>query len=210
MVTHGKEGDEVTFGQDVGYAFRRFWWLIVLGAVGALVIGYLLTPEQPLTTSFRATVLIPGDTEDTGSSERPELMVLDDLGPFVESWAFAEIVAGAMEGDAATEEVYGMLEGSRYSRIATVEVAGTDASFVLDVAEAAAEVFPQGVKDFLVAAGSPDASVQIIDPPREATTDATMRWIRIGAIGLLGAASASVLAVLLSPGQRRVDLSNGS
>lgn len=210
MVTHGKEGDEVTFGQDIGYAFRRFWWLIVLGAVGALVIGYLLTPEQPLTTSFRATVLIPGDTEDTGSSERPELMVLDDLGPFVESWAFAEIVAGAMEGDAATEEVYGMLEGSRYSRIATVEVAGTDASFVLDVAEAAAEVFPQGVNDFLVAAGSPDASVQIIDPPREATTDATMRWIRIGAIGLLGAASASVLAVLLSPGQRRVDLSNGS
>ena len=210
MVTHGKEGDEVTFGQDIGYAFRRFWWLIVLGAVGALVIGYLLTPEQPLTTSFRATVLIPGDTEDTGSSERPELMVLDDLGPFVESWAFAEIVAGAMEGDAATEEVYGMLEGSRYSRIATVEVAGTDASFVLDVAKAAAEVFPQGVNDFLVAAGSPDASVQIIDPPREATTDATMRWIRIGAIGLLGAASASVLAVLLSPGQRRVDLSNGS
>lgn len=192
----------MTIGQDVGYALRRFWWVIVLGFIAGLVIGFLLTPVPAYTTSFRATVLIPGDTEETGSSERPELMVLDDVGPFTESWAFAEYVADGMNGSVEPGDVHGMIEGSRYSRIATVQVSGDDEGYVLEVAQAAADVFSGGVNDFLIGAGSPAASVQIIDPPLEPTQDYFMRWIRIGAISLLAGATATAGAVLLSPDHR--------
>lgn len=192
----------MTTGQDVGYAVRRFWWVIGLGFITGLIVGYVLTPYPEFTTAFRATVLIPGDTEDTGSSERPELMILDDLGPFTESWAFAEYVAGAMRGDVETVDVYGMLDGSRYSRIATVGVSGDDQDLVLEVAKAAAEVFPDAINDFLVGAESREAVVQIIDPPLEPTQDHFMRWIRIGAIALLGGATATATMILLSPDRR--------
>jgi hypothetical protein len=193
----------VTVNDEIGVPLRRFWWLVLIGLVFGLVIGFLFTPEPGYTTSFRATVLIPGDTEDTGSSERPELMVLDDLGPFVESWAFAESVAAVMPGDVATEDIYGMLQGSRYSRVATVTVTGDDPDRVLEVANAAAEVFPQAVNDHLVAPGSGDATVQVIDPPRDATREQRMRWIRIGAIGLIGAAAVAAAVILFSPGGDR-------
>lgn len=193
----------MTVGQDILHALRRLWWLVVTGLVIGLVVGFLLTPDPGYSTSFRATVLIPGDTEDTGRAERPELMVLDDLGPFVESWVFAEAVAGEMGGDVTTEDVYGMLDGSRFSRIATVEVSGEDQDVVTAVAEAAASVFPSEVNAFLVAPGSSDATVQVIDPPREPTQSVAMRWLRIGAIGLLGLGTAAALAVLISPDTRR-------
>lgn len=193
----------LTFGQDAGRALRRFWWLVVLGFVIGLVVGFVIVPEPEYSTQFRATVLIPGDTEDTGSAERPELMVLDDLGPFIESWVFAEAVAGEMEGQVATEDVYGMLDGSRYSRIATVELTGEDRTFVEAAASAAAEVFPEEVNAYLVAPFDPDATIRVIDPPRDATQDHTMRWLRTGAIALLGTASAAGLAILISPDTRR-------
>ncbi len=197
----------MTVYNEIGMPLRRFWWLVLIGLAFGLLVGLLLTPEPGYTASFRATVLIPGDTEDTGSSERPELMVLDDLGPFTESWAFAETVAAAMPGDVATDDIYGMLQGSRYSRVATVTVTGENADDVLDVANAAAGVFPQAVNDHLVAPGSGDATVQIIDPPREATRDQGMRWIRIGAIGLIGAAAVAAAVILFSPGGERRDRS---
>jgi hypothetical protein len=189
----------VTAGRDIAGAARRFWWLILLALAIALAIGAVLTPAPGHATSFRATVLIPGDTEDTGSSERPELMVLDDLGPFVGSWVFADAVARQVGSDVTTEQIHGMIEGSRYSRVATVTVTGDDEALVLRVAEAAAEVFPAEVNAFLVAPGDQDASVQVIDPPREPSRDQAMRWVRVGAIGLLGAAAATAIVVLLTP-----------
>jgi hypothetical protein len=189
-------------GQDLAGAMRRWWWLIALTLVAALAIGYLLTPAPTWTTSLRATVLIPGDTEDTGSAERPELMVLDDLGPFVGSWAFAEAVAKELGNGVETEHVFGMLDGSRYSRVATVTVSGNDRDEVLRVARAAAEVFPAQVNAYLVAPGADEATVQVIDPPREPDRDGTMRWVRIGAIGLLGAAAALIAIVILTPTRR--------
>ncbi len=197
MVSGDPGNAAVANGRDAIAASRRWWWLILLSLVASLVIGYLLTPEAAWTTSFRATVLIPGDTEDTGSAERPELMVLDDLGPFVGSWAFADSVARELDAD--TGEIDGMISGSRYSRVATVTVSGDDPDRVLAVAQAAARVFPEQVNAFLVAPGAEAATVQVIDPPREPTRDATMRWVRIGAIALLGAAAATVVIVLMAP-----------
>jgi capsular polysaccharide biosynthesis protein len=128
--------------------------------------------------------------------------VLDDLGPFVESWAFAEAVAAQIGDDVAVEDIDGMLDGSRYSRVATVTVSGDNRDEVLAVANAAAEVFPDQVNAYLVAPGAAEATVQVIDPPREPARDATMRWLRIAAIGLIGAAAATVVLVLLTPAGR--------
>jgi uncharacterized protein involved in exopolysaccharide biosynthesis len=187
---------------DLLFALVRRWWVIAAALLAALVIGFLLTPEPGYSATFRATVLIPGDTEDPGASERPELMVLDDLGPFVESWAFAEAVAAELGGDLATDDIHGMLDGSRYSRVATVTVTGDDADLVARVAGAAAAVFPDQVNAYLVAPGDAEATVQVIDPPREPVRDQAMRWVRVGAIGLLGAASASAVVAMLAPDRR--------
>jgi capsular polysaccharide biosynthesis protein len=202
VVTEAEGNIAAANGQDVVAVLRRWWWLVALALVAALAVGYLLSPAPAWSTSFRATVLIPGDTEDTGSAERPELMVLDDLGPFVESWAFAGAVTAEMGDDGSVDDVYGMIDGSRYSRVATVSVSGDDRDDVLAVANAAAEVFPDQVNAFLVAPGSGEATVQVIDPPREPVRNATMRWIRVVAIGLIGAAAAMVVIVVFSPARR--------
>ena len=179
--------------------FRRWWWLVPAALLIGIVAGLLLTPEPPLETSFRATVLIPGDTEGPGSAERPELMVLDDLGPFAESRAFAELVAEELGDDVPVDEIDGMVNGSRYSRIGTIEVAGDDAERLLAVAVAAAAVFPEAVNTFLVAEGDAEATVRIIDPPLEPARDSRGRWVRVGALGLLGAGVATVAILLISP-----------
>lgn len=132
-------------------------------------------------------------------------MILDDLGPFTESWAFAEYVAMHDPGDVETDDVYGMLDGSRYSRIATVGVSGDDQDLVLEIAQAAAKVFPDAINDFLVGAESREAVMQIIDPLLEPTQDHLMRWIRIGAISLLGGATAAATVILLSAHRNRFE-----
>jgi len=200
VVTAEPVNPSVATGQDAIAVVRRWWWLIGAVLVASLAVGYVLTPEPSWTASFRATVLIPGDTEDTGRAERPELMVLDDLGPFVESWTFAGAVAKSLGVD--TGEIDGMISGTRYSRVATVTVSGSDRGEVLRVANAAAEVFPVQVNAYLVAPGSDKATVRVIDPPREASRDTAMRWMRIGAIGLLGAAAVTVALVLFTPNRR--------
>lgn len=187
---------------DVPRALRRFWWLVVLGALTGAVVAFVVTPPPAWTAEFRATVLIPGDTEDTGSSERPELMVLDDLPPFIGSFAFAELVAE--QAGEPVEDLYGSISGSRYSRIATVQVTADDADNALARADAAAALFPAAVNANLVAPGDLDATVRTIDPPLEATRDVTGRWMRVAAAGFLGAALGLAAAVLLTPeGQGR-------
>lgn len=202
MVAIDSANPAVATGQDALAAIRRWWWLIMLALIASLAIGWLLTPQPAWTTSFRATVLIPGDTEDPGRAERPELMVLDDLGPFIESWAFAEAVAGRMGDDVTTEDIDGMLAGSRYSRIATVTVSGSNADEVLAIAKAATDVFPEQVNAYLVAPDGAEATVQVIDPPKEPAREISSRWLRIAAIGLLGATAATVSLVLVTPNRR--------
>ena len=75
---------------------RRRWWIVLLLPIVAVTATYLFQRNEPYQSTVRATVLIPGDTEDPGNSERPELMVLDDLPPFIRSHAFASDVHAAM------------------------------------------------------------------------------------------------------------------
>ena len=153
---------------------RRYWWIAFL--TPAIVLGILsirnLTAD--FQTSFSASVLLPGDTEMPGSSERPELMILDDIGPVVSSQAFAEMVADA--ASMPVEDVDGHLEASRYSRIVTVTARDGDEVTSRRIAEGAAQVLPDAVNTLMVAQGGQDATVNIIDPPGETTRGDADKW----------------------------------
>ncbi len=124
-------------------------------------------------------------------------MVLADIAPFVESWVFADLIAGEMRDAVDPEAIHGMVSGSRYSRAATVEVAGSDA---------AAEAFPGAVSGFVIADGNGEATVRVIDPPQEPERGQLRRWVRIGAVRLLGAGLAIVIPMLVGPVRRSRDL----
>src|SRR5690349_5129493 len=153
--------------RDFLRGIRRYWWIALLTPV--LVLGVLsirnLTADYQ--TSFRASVLLPGDSEIPGSSERPELMILDDIGPVVSSQAFAQMVADAVT--MPVEDVHGHLEATRYSRIVTVTAHDSDQSTSRRIAEGAAQALPGAVNTLMVAQGGQDATVNIIDPPGKTT-----------------------------------------
>jgi capsular polysaccharide biosynthesis protein len=141
---------------------RRLWIVLLIPALiaAALVIRNLTADFQ---TTFRASILLPGDTEIPGSSERPELMILDDLQSVVTSRAFAEIVA--TQGQMAVDDVEGSFESSRLGRVATITVKGDDQARVEATAQAAAAAFPTAINELMLAQGGAEATVLIIDPP---------------------------------------------
>lgn len=183
---------------DAGRFVRRWWWLLILLPLIGLAAGWVLTQNQPYHSSIRATVLIPWDPEVPGSSERPELMVLDDAPALVGSYAFAELVHAALPAELQSalsiDDVKDSLSGSRYSRVLTVTAARADAGEAEAIAAAAASVLPQAVNTFLVADGADQATVRIIDPATNATQDRMGRLTRIAA----QAGAAFVLALVIS------------
>jgi len=191
---------------EAGGFLRRWWWLLVLLPLVGLVAGVVLTRDQPFQSSIRATVLIPWDPEIPGSSERPELMVLDDAPALVSSYAFAELVHGALpaelQSSMSIDDVKSALAGSRYSRMLTITVSRDNAGEAEAIASAAAAVLPEAVNSFLVADGADQATVRIIDPASDATRDRMGRVTRI--VAQMGAAFvlALVVAVLLDSGLR--------
>lgn len=193
---------------DAGQFLKRWWWLLAfLPAVG-LVAGFVMTRDQPYQSSARATVLIPWDPEDPGSSERPELMVLDDAPALVGSYAFAEMVREALPADLrdalSVENVRDSLSGSRYSRVLTVTAARASAGEAEVIAAAAVSALPQAINHYLVAEGSAPATVRIIDPAATASQDATARWVRVAAQAGAALVLAVVLALLLDATVGRV------
>jgi capsular polysaccharide biosynthesis protein len=183
---------------EFGRFVRRWWWLLVLLPVIGLIAGFVLTRDQPYVSDVRATVLIPFDTEDPGSSERPELMVLDDSPSVVSSYAFAELVHASLPADLqsslSVDDVKDSLSGTRYSRVLTVHASNDSKADAEAIAGAVATVLPDAVNQFMVADASPKATVKIIDPASEATQDRMGRVTRIVA----QAAAAFVLAAVLA------------
>lgn len=155
-------------------AIRRYWWVVLAAPALILVALTVRNLTAEYQSSFRASVLLPGDTEIPGSAERPELMILDDLGPVVESRAFAEMVASQASLD--PDQVDGALSASRYSRIATVTATASDKDLARTIADAAAAVFPQAINKLMVAEGAQQATVQIIDAPDEARRGDDKAW----------------------------------
>lgn len=171
--------------RDYLRALRRFWWMPAALALVGLVAGWALAPAVPYESTFRAAVIMPGDTEDPGSSERPELMILDDLLSLVRSQVFAERTFDAIpvgeRGTLTIAEVQRSLDQARYGRVATVFVRGPEPGEVAAIVSAAAAVFADAVNAYLVAPGSPPATVQVLDPPSDPERASARRTLTIAA-----------------------------
>jgi capsular polysaccharide biosynthesis protein len=181
-------------------AIRRFWWIALLTPgliLAALAIRNVTAPYQ---TSFRASVLLPGDTEVPGSSERPELMILDDLGPIISSQAFAQMVAE--NAGLPVGEVDGHLSVDRYSRIATITAKADDRTTSRQMADAASNVLGSAVNSLMVADGGQAATVQIIDPPGSTSRGDPNQWRATGLATVVGLAIGCFLALVLDASLR--------
>jgi capsular polysaccharide biosynthesis protein len=155
-------------------ALRRRLWIVLAVpiAIAAVLILRNLTAEYQV--DFRASILLPGDTEIPGRSERPELMILDDFQSVVTSRAFAEIVA--THAQLPVDDVEDAFDTSRLGRVVTITVSDSDAERVEVVAQAAASVLPQAVNRFMVAEGGAEATVIVIDPPGDARRGDPDQW----------------------------------
>jgi capsular polysaccharide biosynthesis protein len=180
---------------------RRRWWLVVAVPLVVFAAGFWLTSDPPYESSLRATILIPGDTDIPGNAERPELMVLDDAPELVSSAVFAMMVVDAMPDDAAAaltvDDVKSALRGERYSRVLTVVATRSDADDAKAIADAAAQILPEAVNQYLVADGGEAATVQVIDPPSEPSPANTNRWLILAVETFVAFLVAVGLAVLL-------------
>jgi capsular polysaccharide biosynthesis protein len=159
-------------------------WLILGLTLIVFIAMVWRSSDPPYISSFRATILMPGDTEIPGNSERPELMILDDLPELVKSQAFASDVAAALPSvggpTVSTDEIHDSLSADRYSRVLTVHSTNDDATNAESIAKAAAMVLPAAVNHYLVASGAAAATVNVIDPPSAAAPDNENRWLIIG------------------------------
>lgn len=177
---------------------RQRWWIVLLLPIAAVLTTLYFQSQEPFQSTVRATVLIPGDTEETGNSERPELMVLDDLPPFVRSYAFAEQVAGAMpESDLTIDQVQSTLDGSRYSRVLTVAITNDDQAQVEEIAGAVQSVLPDAVNSYLMPEDGQRATVRIIDPPTTPTRDRDGHKLQLLVTAALGVLVGSLIAIAL-------------
>lgn len=175
---------------------QRRWWIVVLLPVVAVLATYAFQRQEPFQSTVRATVLIPGDTENPGNSERPELMVLDDLPPFVRSYAFASQVQAAMPSSKLSiEQVQSALDGSRYSRVLTVNVTSEDQANAVAIAKAAESVLPAAINDYLMPGDAQVATVRIIDPASVPTRDRGGHLLQLLTTAAMGILIGSLVAI---------------
>lgn len=187
----------ISMGQLLSVARRR-WWIIVLLPFVAVVSTYLFQRSEPYQSTVRATVLIPGDTEIPGNSERPELMVLDDLPPFLRSYAFASQVHAELPGSGLSiEQVQSTLDGSRYSRVVTVSITDDDIDKVEAIASAAESALPAAINAYLMPGDGQQATVRIIDPPSAPTRDRDGHRLQLLLTGALGMLIGSLIAIAI-------------
>jgi len=189
--------------REIVSALRRRWWLVVI--VPAIVLPLLIVRArtQPYQTTINAVVLLPGDTEDPGNSERPELMVMDDLPTLVTSQVFAEAVSQDLAARENGADLAGDIDGiksslaaSRYSRVLTITVTRESSDEARSLAESAAAVLPEQVNRYLVADQARPANVQIIDPPGDPTRSRPNQTLILIALTLVAVAIGAALAVL--------------
>ena len=184
-------------------AIRDRWWLLFLAPIVALTVTFVWMRFEPYHTTVRATVLLPGDTEDPGNAERPELMMLDDLPSLVGSWVFAEGVHAAMPGTGATvAEVQTALDGSRYSRVLTVTISDESADQVSVIAAAVETQLPGLINQYLVPTGGEQATVRIIDPPGAPDRQRENDVVQFFVVGVTALLAGGIIAIAAGPRNR--------
>jgi capsular polysaccharide biosynthesis protein len=188
---------EVSIRQIVE-TIRRRWWIVVLLPVVAFVATVAFQRNEPYQSHLRASVLIPEDNEETGNSERPELMVMDDLPPFIRSYAFAEGIRGSVNAPGLTvDDVRDSLDAERYSRILTILVTGNDTGEVSAIAAAAASNLSRLVNEYLMPDGDQVATVRIIDPPSEPSRSREGHMLQLLITTCLGVLIGSLIAITM-------------
>ena len=181
-------------------ALRRYWWVVVGVPVLAFAVQLVQIRTAPYRAEFRAVVVLPGDTDDPGRSERPELMIMDDVPQLVDSALFAERVRSQLQTDdvtVGTDDVASALSASRYARTVTVVARDNEPTRAEDLALAAEAVFPGAVNEVLVVRGGPQAMITVIDPVDGARRGEPDQWpvalIVTGAMLFVGVLGALVL-----------------
>ena len=186
-------------------ALRRHWWVVLGIPLVALALQVAQIRTAPYRAHFRAVVVLPGDTENPGSSERPELMIMDDVPQLVESALFAERVAaetGARGIGVDSDEIRSSLAATRYARTVTVVARHEDPPRAAAIASAAQAALPGAINEALVSTSGPPATVTIIDPTGQARRGEPDQW-QVAGIVTAGMLFAAVLAALVLDGLRR-------
>jgi capsular polysaccharide biosynthesis protein len=185
----------ISMGQLIS-VIRRRWWIVLLLPFVAVTATFLFQRNEPYQSTVRATVLIPGDTEIPGNSERPELMVLDDLPPFIRSHAFASDVHSAMGDTTLTvDQIQSTLDGSRYSRVLTVFVTSENEGQVEDIAAAAESVLSSSINGYLMPDDGGVATVRVIDPASTPSRDRDGHWLQLLITASLGVLIGGLIAI---------------
>jgi len=185
----------ISLGQLMS-VIRRRWWIVLLLPLVAVTATYFFQRNEPYQSTVRATVLIPGDTEDPGNSERPELMVLDDLPPFIGSHAFAtDVLAAIGDTDLTVEQIQSTLDASRYSRVLTIYVTSENPEQVKEIAEAAQAALPDSINSYLMPADGGLATVRVIDPPFPPSRDRDGHWLQLLITAALGVLIGALIAI---------------
>lgn len=161
-------------------AVLRRWWLVMALPLAVLIGTLLTSASQPYVASVRATVLLPGDTQETGNADDPSRMLMDSAPLVIESNAFARAVASELprsmpNGRLDAADVESSLSARYYSYVLTVEARRDDAQEALAIARAVQEVLGDSINQYLVGASGQTANVQIIDPPGRALRDGADR-----------------------------------
>ena len=186
-------------------ALRRYWWLVVAIPTLALAVQVAQIRSAPFRAEFRVVVVLPGDTDDLGRSERPELMIMDDVPQLVGSTLFAERVRTQMEiGGVGVElsRVEGSLSATRYARTVTVATRDDEEEVAVAIAAAAEASFASAVNEALVAGTSQSATITVLDPVDGARRGEPDQW-RVAFIVTAAMAFVGVLAALVLDGARR-------
>lgn len=192
----------------------RRWWLVVGLPVFVLLGTLIASSNQPYVATVQAEILLPGDTEETGDAERPELMIMDDAPTVVTSSRFVEFVQAQMDsplraGPSLTvDEIKDSLSASRYSRVLEIRVERDDQSEALAIGRAVAAVLPDAINNLMVADGAPSATVNLLETPQRALQDAESRRLLLVVQTLVALAAGAGLAALAAALDERIYLEN--
>jgi capsular polysaccharide biosynthesis protein len=188
----------------------RRWWLVVGVPIVVLLGTVIASSSQPYVATIRAEVLLPGDTEETGDAEKPELMIMDDAPIVVTSPAFVDLAYAQLDtplggGTTLTEDdVQDSLSATRYSRILEIEVSRDDPESALAIGQAVANVLPDAINSLMVHPGEPSATVNMLEIPEEALQDAESRRLLLVVQTLVALAVGCGLAALAAALDERV------
>lgn len=194
----------------------RRWWLVVGVPIIVLLGTVIASSSQPYVATVRAEVLLPGDTEITGDSERPELMIMDDAPIVATSSAMVELIHAQLDtpmsgGTMLTqEEIQDSLAATRYSRILEVKVSRDDPDSALAIGQAVVNVLPGAINNLMVHPGDAQATVNILERPDEALQDAESRRLLLVVQTLVALAVGCGLAALAAALDERIYSENAS